>query len=340
MFQKSLSQKSDMRILYLVQSAPEWTGSGAAQRTYRLWRKLQTMGEVQVVCWDQLADKSIFAAVFRRLFRPAEWPWRLWRRTRPWNGTFDLVVTRYLNTAVRARAWEIAPCKVDVDDLPSMASRSVWSRSWPFGTRWIPRLVVRMWERYALRRLRGAWVANPADLAVVSRFCPCEVFANEALPPKSGYRATGRQKKKLLTVGGLDYPPNPEGVGWFIRKVWPQVRSRVPDVTYVVAGGGQIGDGKLVATPGVEFTGFVEDIDALYEEAKAVVVPVLSGAGTSIKVLEALSRERTVFATAFATRGLSAADMGRVVVCTSADEMARKLCDWLKANEGEDGGGV
>ncbi len=327
-----------MRILYLVQSAPEWTGSGTAQRTHRLWRKLQEMGDVTVVQWGELRDRSIFAAIFRRLFRPAEWPWRLGRRTRPWDGAFDLVVTRYLNTAVRARAWEIAPCKVDVDDLPSVASRSVWSRSWPLGMRWLPRLVVRMWERYALRRLVGAWVANPEDCAEVARFCPCDVFANEALPPKDGYRATGRQKKMLLSVGVLDYPPNAEGIEWFIRKVWPQVRSRFPDFTYVVAGRGQIGNGKLADEPGVKFTGYVDDIDAVYEESLAVVAPILSGAGTSVKVREAMSRKRTVFATPFAARGLSENDKGgRVVVCESADEMARKICDLLKVNEHADG---
>ena len=329
-----------MRILYITQSDPARTGSGTEQRTHRLWRKLQAMGEVTVVRWSELNDRSIFAAVFRRMFRPAEWPWRLGHRTRPWGDmTFDLVVTRYLNTAVRARAWEIAPCKADVDDLPSMASRLVWSRCWPFGTRWIPRLAVRVWERYALRRLAGAWVANPADRAAVARFCPCEVFPNEALPPSAGYRAEGRQKRLLMTVGALDYPPNAEGVGWFIGKVWPQVRSCLPGLTYVVAGRGRIGKGELKGSPGVRFAGFVEDIDALYEEAQAVVVPILSGAGTSIKVLEALSRGRTVFATPFATRGLGDVDSGgRLVVCASADEMARKLCAWLQANGAAKGG--
>ena len=334
-----------MKILYLVQSAPELTGSGMEQRTYRLWRELQKMGEVKVVHWSELHDRSIFAAIFRQLFRPAEWPWRFGRRMRPWGAdAFDLVVTRYLNTAVRARAWEIAPCKVDVDDLPSMASRTVWSRRWPVGMRWIPRLVVRIWERYALRRLVGAWVSNPTDRAAVARFCSCEVFANEALPPKADYHATGRQKKMLLTVGRLDYPPNAEGVEWFIHKVWPQIRHRVPDFTYVIVGQGQIGNGVLAVTPGVKFVGFVQDVDAFYEEAQAVVVPILSGAGTSIKVLEALSRTRTVFATPFATRGLMVADKvadkgSRLVVCASADEMARKLCDWLQTN-GNKGGGV
>ena len=323
-----------MRILYITQSDPTNTASGTEQRTHRLWRKLQASGEVTVVHWSELNDRSIFAAIFRRLFRPAEWPWRLGRRTRPW-GTekFDLVVTRYLNTAVRARAWEIAPCKVDVDDLPSAASQSVWGRAWPRGTRWIPRLVVRAWERYAFRRIQGAWVADPADCAVVAQYCPCEVFANEAMPPRAGYRVAGRQKKVLLTVGALDYPPNAEGVEWFIRKVWPQVQSRLPGYAYVVAGRGRIGDSKLAAVPGVSFVGFVDDIDAMYEEAQAVVVPIQSGAGTSIKVLEALSRERTVFATPFALRGLADADSERlVVVCSSADDMAQKICGWLHAS--------
>ena len=125
-----------VKILYIVQTDPTRVESGTQQRTNRLWRHLQTMGEVRVVHWSELRDRSLFAALFRRMFRPAEWPWRIWRRHRPWgDAKFDLVVTRYLSTAVRARAWEIAPCRVDVDDLPSMASATLWSRRWPLGMR-------------------------------------------------------------------------------------------------------------------------------------------------------------------------------------------------------------
>ncbi len=320
-----------MKILYIVQSDPELTGSGTEQRTHRLWTKLKAMGDVKVLHWGKLGDRSLFAAVFRRMFRPAEWPWRMGARGRPWGEEkFDLVVTRYLNTAVRARAWEIAPCKVDVDDLPSEESRTVWSRRWPFGLRWIPNGVVGIWERWALRRLSGAWVANASDVEHVSRSCPCEVFENGALPPRPGYRAKGRHRQMLLTVGDLSYPPNSEGVVWFARKVWPHVRAQFPGLEYAVAGRNEQNVKEIASEPGVVVRGFVEDIDGLYEEALAVVAPIWSGAGTSIKVREALSRGRVVFATPFAARGcVDGVEDGRVIICESAEAMSKSLCRWL-----------
>lgn len=320
-----------MKILYLVQSDPEQCRSGTEQRTHRLLLKLREMGDVQVVHWGEFEDRSVFAAMFRRMFRPAEWPWRMGRRCRPWgDAKFDLVVARYLNTAVRARAWEAGPCKVDVDDLPSEAARTVWSRRWPLGLRWIPNWVVGVWERWALRKLSAAWVANKADVDHVSRWCPCEVFENEALPPKPGYSATGRQRRMLLTVGNLGYPPNAEGVIWFVRKVWPRVRAKFPDIEYVVSGYDEAKVETIRSEKGVVLSGFVEDLDGLYEEALAVVAPVWSGAGTSIKVMEALSRKRVVFATPFAARGCSSDEgSGQLVVCESAKSMSQSICNWL-----------
>ena len=288
------------------------------------------MGDVYVVQWSELNDRSIFAAIFRRMFRPAEWPWRVGKRYRPWGDrSFDRVVTRYLNTAVRARAWTIAPCYVDVDDLPSTASKSVWCRSWPIGLRWLPVTVVRLWERYALRHMAGTWVADPSDQAYVARFCPCEVFANVALSPRAGYRARGRKKPVFLTVGGLDYPPNAEGVTWFLRNVWPHVRDNAADYTYRVVG--KVNK-QMPAVDGVVYRGFVDDIDAEYEEAAAVIAPVFSGAGTSVKVLEACARQRAVFAAPFAVRGIPETEWAErgITVCRTAEEMIVALNRFVK----------
>ncbi len=325
--------ESDMKILYIVQSDPQLAASGTEQRTHRLWLKLRAIGDVKVVHWSELEDRSVFASVFRHVFRPAEWPWRMGARRRPWGDEkFDIVVTRYLNTAVRARAWEIAPCKVDVDDLPSEASRTVWSRRWPFGLRWIANAVVGVWERWALRKLSGAWVSNTSDVEYVSKWCPCEVFENDALPPRTGYCAKGRQRPMLLTVGNLEYPPNAEGVIWFASKVWQHVRGEFPEFKYVVVGRGEREVESIRSEEGVVVSGFVDDLDGQYEEALAVVAPIWSGAGTSIKVKEALSRDRVVFATPFAARGCGGAGDGRLIVCESAEEMAKAICEWLKNN--------
>lgn len=318
-----------MKILYITQTPPELKGNGTEQRTHRLWLKLREMGDVDVVNWGEFRRRNILDAIFRRLFRPAELPcFSLSGRSceRRFQG-YDLVVTRYLNTAARARAWEIAPCKVDVDDLPSEACRTVWSNSWPIGFRWIPRCVVSRWEKRVLRKLSGAWVANACDAEKVSKYCPCEIFENDPLPPSAEYQATGRQKRILMTVGSVGYPPNFEGICWFVRNVWAEIRSRHPDWEYHVAG--KDGDSlpKDVKASGVKVLGYVQDIDALYEKVAGVLAPVLAGAGTSIKVREALSRDRKVFATSFASRGVTGS--GNLVVCDTVGDMISAIDGWM-----------
>lgn len=320
-----------MKILFLAQRDVSDTSNGNAQRTHRLYERLVREGhDIDVVLWPRFGSWRIVSALFRRLFYPAELSFPQLPASRaPWRGKkYDLVVARYLNTAARARAWEIAPCKVDVDDLPSTASASIWSRKWPPGLRWLPRLVVERWERRILGRLAGAWVSNPADAPYVSRFCPCETFPNKPLPPRPGYDPVSRRRRMLLFVGVLGYPPNAEGVRRFVREVWPRVRSAHPDWEFIVAGAGK----PPVRAPGVRFAGFVEDLDSLYEESAAVVAPVFSGAGTSLKVLEALDRGRDVFATPCAARGIAPERFaGRLRVSRDAGSMASAICDWISS---------
>ena len=322
-----------MKILYITQGDPARTESGTEQRTYRLWKRLQKMGDVDVVGWGDFRRCSILAAIFRRLFRPAELP-RFFspvQSEKKWFNGYDLVVTRYLNTAVRANAWRIAPCRVDIDDLPSEACRTIWSKFWPWGFRWLPVLVVSVWEKWALKKLSGAWVANNCDVKKVSDSCPCEVFENEPLPPSEGYRAVGRQERILMTIGRVGYPPNLDGICWFVRNVWREIGKRHPSWEYHVAGlGGELLP-KDVKSSGVKVLGFVRDIDALYEKTAGVVAPVFAGAGTSIKVREALSRERVVFSTSFAGRGVEDAD--NIVLCDTAEQMISSIDKWIASFE-------
>ena len=135
-----------------------------------------------------------------------------------------------------------------------------------------------------------------------------------------------------MSVGLMHYEPNYEGVDWFVENVWPTVRKRNPDLEYKICGRGT--PGRLIekwrATPGVEVMGFVADIDKVYEESLAAVTPILSGAGTCIKVQEAALRGRKIFATSFAVRGLSDTAIRKLGIEVSDDaaEMSELVARW------------
>lgn len=320
-----------MNILYITNNDPRDTSFGSAQRTHLLWCALSKIGTVYTVynvgldialirdddahiaSWH-LASKSILLryaqAIYARWFAPAVWPYRRWgiiAAKMPWQGIrFDKVVVRYVGNAAAAQAWRFGALYVDVDDLPTETFRTVTRRRLPWLLSVLGQWIVATWQRKLLRKCKAAWIANPNQVAVISRYVPCMALPNLAIPPHKGYAVTGRQKRQLMFVGALNYEPNLDGVDWFLKEIWPHVYARHPDLMFAIAGRGlperyKTRWGKI---EGVNLMGFVEDLDKLYEESLAVVSPINSGSGTCIKVIEAMLHGRYVFATRFSLRGL------------------------------------
>jgi glycosyltransferase involved in cell wall biosynthesis len=106
-------------------------------------------------------------------------------------------------------------------------------------------------------------------------------------------------------IGRMDWPPNREGLEWFLEKVWPRVRAERPGVKLKVAGSGDAS--WLADRNGFEWLGKVRSVEELYSSVHAMIAPVHFGSGTKIKVVESVSHGRAVFATrgAFLGSGLS-----------------------------------
>ncbi len=107
---------------------------------------------------------------------------------------------------------------------------------------------------------------------------------------------------KLLYAGRLDWPPNRDGLAWFLNHVWPKVER--DDLVLRIAGSGD--DSWLQpykALPRLELLGCVDDVDGLYQESIAALVPVFYGSGTRLKVIEPARFRRCCIASAAAIKG-------------------------------------
>jgi glycosyltransferase involved in cell wall biosynthesis len=117
-------------------------------------------------------------------------------------------------------------------------------------------------------------------------------------------------RRTLLFVGALDYEPNIAGLKWFLDDIFPKVKERYQDVSVLVVGRRPPED--LVRTcrehPGVELHPDVPDVGPYYDKCGAVVVPLLSGGGTRIKILEAAMACRPVLSTPLGAQGLGCVD--------------------------------
>jgi glycosyltransferase involved in cell wall biosynthesis len=117
-----------------------------------------------------------------------------------------------------------------------------------------------------------------------------------------------RNLESILFVGTLDYRPNIEGLTWFLEKIYPAIMAKFPKAYLTIAGRYSSNPGLLGDFPGVKFFPNAPDLKPLYRDCGAVVVPVLSGGGTRIKILEAAFANRPVLTTPLGAYGLGLVD--------------------------------
>jgi glycosyltransferase involved in cell wall biosynthesis len=126
----------------------------------------------------------------------------------------------------------------------------------------------------------------------------------------------------LLFVGNLTYPPNVEAACLLVEAVLPKVRRRLGAGVRVALVGPCDGRVERLAGPGVEVRGFVPQLGPTYASADVVVVPLRTGGGTRIKLLEAFAHNVPVVASGAAAAGLKVMDGRHLILANDAAEFA------------------
>jgi len=140
----------------------------------------------------------------------------------------------------------------------------------------------------------------------------------------------------ILTMGTLYYPPNADGIRWFIQQVFPLVRQKLPDVKLTIIGKNPPKDFlKLSSDPtsGIVTTGFVPELDPYFAESAVSVVPVRAGGGMRVRILEMFARAAPVVTTTVGLEGIEACPGEDVLVADSPDEFARAVVNLLQDRE-------
>lgn len=138
--------------------------------------------------------------------------------------------------------------------------------------------------------------------------------------------------RRILSVGTMHYPPNAEAIRWFAGEILPLIRTSHADVEVDIVGPRPPRD--LVAWGQaddlVTVHGYVDSLDELYRQAAVFIVPLRSGSGVRVKVLEAMARGVCVVSTPLGVDGLDVADGEHLLVADSANDFAaavRQLLD-------------
>jgi glycosyltransferase involved in cell wall biosynthesis len=143
-----------------------------------------------------------------------------------------------------------------------------------------------------------------ADAFRAHHTAPVYVLSHPAEPRRSpGFE----HRLGFLFVGRLLEPeaPNWRGLNWFIREVWPKIRSSLPLNGQLIVAGHTHHPSSELHAPGVRLIGPAADLDPIYDAARVFVAPINFAAGVPIKILEATAAGLPTVGTRLMARQLS-----------------------------------
>jgi polysaccharide biosynthesis protein PslH len=130
-------------------------------------------------------------------------------------------------------------------------------------------------------------------------------------------------------VGNFAHPPNREAADRLTRSIFPAVRARCPEARLRLVGPWPEGQPSVAPSPGVEVTGWVEDVAPYLAEAQVIAAPIFSGGGMRLKVLEALAAGKAVVATPLAVAGLDVREGDPVALASDDEAFAHQIAHLL-----------
>ena len=170
----------------------------------------------------------------------------------------------------------------------------------------------RAWELAALARYDRVMTMSELDAAQLRRDgvqVPLDVVPNgvdtETIacePPRPGAR-------DVLFVASMDSEANHDAAVWLAGRIWPLIRAGSDGLRLLLVGRGPqpalaaFHDGRSVLV-----TGTVDQVLPYYRDAAVVVVPLRSGGGTRLKILEAMAAGVPVVSTRIGAEGLAVTD--------------------------------
>lgn len=167
----------------------------------------------------------------------------------------------------------------------------------------IPKVRAQLLAR--LRDVQVLWYATPEDDLKIAgpavdilRNVPYDVPDTPGESPASA-------NQTVLFVGAFRHRPNQDGMRWFLKTCWADIRKSHPAARLRIVG---LGAWNSIAPEfpdleGVEYVGTVDDIAEEYARARVVISPVLEGGGSKIKVIEACAYQRPVVVSTHSARG-------------------------------------
>jgi glycosyltransferase involved in cell wall biosynthesis len=183
-------------------------------------------------------------------------------------------------------------------------------------------------EKYLPRFNAIAAITAPDQRRLRALGCPDPVVFIPAGVDLNRFRlnpAIQPKPKTLFMIGSLNWLPNLEGLDWFLTYIWPYVHERMPELELHLAGKETPERILRLSGANVFVHGFVESAPEFMQRYEVMIVPLLSGGGMRIKIIEGMALGKCIISTGLGSEGISVRNDHDIVLCDEPSEWINRI---------------
>ena len=186
---------------------------------------------------------------------------------------------------------------------------------------------LRDYELSALETVDGIAAITRKDAAFFRKYCskpiidiPFGVYPEQFTPK---FEIEG--KPKFYHIGSMNWMPNEEGIRWFIDEVLPKTVEKVPEFVYHLAGRNMPEWLSALRNKHVDVIGEVPDAKEFVANHNVAIVPLLSGSGIRIKIIESMALGKTVITTRVGAEGILYDEEVNIIIAENKAKMVEAI---------------
>jgi glycosyltransferase involved in cell wall biosynthesis len=141
------------------------------------------------------------------------------------------------------------------------------------------------------------------------------------------------KSKTLVFVGTLDYGPGETAVLHFLENVYPQLKNAEPEINFVAVGQNPSSRLLKFSNEDIIFTGRVDDIRPYVNNSCIFIVPLLSGSGTRLKILDAMAMKIPVVSTSIGAEGLDVQHENNIMIADTPQDFINCIIQLQRDSE-------
>ncbi len=134
-----------------------------------------------------------------------------------------------------------------------------------------------------------------------------------------------QQENALFHIGAMNWMPNEKGIRWFLKEVWPIVRKKFPALKLYLAGRAMPRWLLKLNEKNVMVMGEVPDASDFILSKSISIVPLFSGSGVRIKIVESMCLGKAVISTKTGAEGIEYTDGESILLADTAEDFVSAI---------------